>query len=79
MAGAAVLATNRKCLIVAALLAEACMAFPVSRPQGKGLKSLCLGRMRWTNFGALRRIEAAWALITSWLLGLVGHRCRKNG
>src|SRR5207253_2220867 len=69
---AAVLATNRKRLIVAGLLTEACVTFPVLSALQDGFEvfvvaDACGGLTPLGHDMALRRIESAGAQMTSWL------------
>jgi nicotinamidase-related amidase len=68
----AVLGTNRKRLIVAGLLTEACVSFPVLSALKEGFEvfvvgDACGGLTAAGHELALRRMEAAGALVTSWL------------
>jgi nicotinamidase-related amidase len=68
----AVLATRRKRLIVAGLLTEACVSFPVLSALKDGLEvfvagDACGGQSAMGHELALRRMQAAGAQITSWL------------
>lgn len=68
----AVLATNRKRLLVAGLLTEACVSFPVLAALEAGLEvfvvaDACGGLTPDGHHFALRRMEAAGARMTSWL------------
>jgi nicotinamidase-related amidase len=68
----AILATNRKRLIVAGLLTEACVSFPVLSALQNGFEAFVVGDAcgGLTAVGhelALRRMEAAGARVTSWL------------
>jgi nicotinamidase-related amidase len=68
----AVLGTNRKRLIVAGLLTEACVSFPVLSALKEGFEAFvvgdaCGGLTAAGHELALRRMEAAGAQVTSWL------------
>ena len=68
----AILATKRKRLLVAGLLTEACVSFPVLSVLETGLEvfvvaDACGGLTPDGHHLALRRMEAAGARITSWL------------
>lgn len=68
----AVLATNRKRLIVAGLLTEACVSFPVLSALKDGFEvfvvgDACGGLSAAGHELALRRMESAGAHLTSWL------------
>jgi nicotinamidase-related amidase len=68
----AVLGTNRKRLIVAGLLTEACVSFPVLSALKDGFEvfvagDACGGLTAAGHDLALRRMEAAGAQVTSWL------------
>ena len=72
VARAAVLATGRKRLIVAGLLTEACISFPVLSAMNEGCEvflvgDACGGLTPSGHDFALRRMEAAGATLTSWL------------
>ncbi|BAF88118.1 isochorismatase hydrolase [Azorhizobium caulinodans ORS 571] len=71
-AHAAVVATGRKTLIFAGLLAEACISFPVLSALADGYRvfvvaDACGGLTATSHDLALRRLEAAGATLTSWL------------
>lgn len=71
-ARAAVLATKRKRLIVAGLLSEACVSFPVLSALKDGLDvfvvgDACGGLTLMGHELALRRMEAGGAQLTSWV------------
>lgn len=71
-ARSAVLATNRKRLIVAGLLTEACVSFPVLSALKEGFEVFVVGDTcgGLTSAGhelALRRMETAGAQVTSWM------------
>jgi nicotinamidase-related amidase len=71
-ARAAVLATGRKRLIVAGLLTEACVTFPVLSALNEGLEvfvvgDACAGLSVVGHDLALRRMGAAGARVTSWI------------
>jgi nicotinamidase-related amidase len=68
----AVLATGRKTLIVAGLLTEACVSFPVLCALAEGFSvhvasDVCGGLTLASHDAALRRMEQAGAAMTSWL------------
>ena len=68
----AVLATNRKRLLIAGLLTEACVSFPVLSAMEDGFEvyvvsDACGGLTPEGHQFALRRMEAAGARLTSWL------------
>jgi nicotinamidase-related amidase len=68
----AVIAANRKGLIVAGLLTEACVSFPVLSALKDGFNvfvvgDACGGLTPTSHELALRRMEAAGAQMTSWL------------
>ena len=68
----AVLATNRKRLIVAGLLTEACVSFPVLSALREGFEvfvvgDTCGGLTQAGHELALRRMEQAGAQLTSWI------------
>ena len=72
VARAAVLATGRKRLIVAGLLTEACISFPVLSAMDEGFEvfvvgDACGGLTPSGHDFALRRMEQAGATLTSWL------------
>lgn len=69
---AAVVATGRKTLVIAGLLTEACVSFPVLSALAEGYKVLvvadaCGGLTPVSHDAALRRMEQAGAVMTSWL------------
>jgi nicotinamidase-related amidase len=71
-AHSAVLATNRKRLIVAGFLTEACVSFPVLCALNEGFEvfvvgDTCGGLTLAGHELALRRMEAAGAQLTSWI------------
>ncbi|NVN09592.1 MULTISPECIES: hydrolase [Nguyenibacter] len=71
-AKAAVIATGRKILVVAGLLTEACVSFPVLSALAEGYKvhvvaDVCGGLTAASHDAALRRMEQAGAVMTSWL------------
>jgi nicotinamidase-related amidase len=71
-AKAAVVATGRKTLIVAGLLTEACVSFPVLSALAEGfavhvVADACGGLTLASHDAALRRMEQAGAVMTSWL------------
>lgn len=71
-ARAAVSATGRKTLIVAGLLTEACVSFPVLSALADGYRvhvvaDACGGLTAASHDAALRRMEQAGAVMTSWL------------
>lgn len=71
-AKAAVLATGRRRLIIAGLLTEACVSFPALSALAEGYEvfvvaDACGGLTEASHAAALRRMEQAGAVITSWL------------
>ena len=71
-AQAAVVATGRRTLIVGGLLTEACVSFPVLSALVEGYKvhvvsDVCGGLTPASHDAALRRMEQAGAVLTSWL------------
>lgn len=69
---AAVIATGRKCLIVAGLLTEACVSFVTISALSEGFEifvvgDTCGGLTTVSHELALRRMEAAGAQLTSWI------------
>jgi nicotinamidase-related amidase len=71
-ARAAVVATGRKKLIIAGLLTEACVSFPVLSALADGyvvhvVADACGGLTGASHDAALRRMEQAGAVMTSWL------------
>lgn len=71
-AHAAVTATGRKTLVVAGLLTEACVSFPVLSALAEGyavrvVADACGGLTPESHVAALRRLEQAGAVLTSWL------------
>ncbi|UYB53325.1 isochorismatase family protein [Xanthomonas sp. AM6] len=71
-ARAAVVATGRRTLVVAGLLTEACISFPVLSALADGYKvhvvaDACGGLTAASHDAALRRMEQAGAVMTSWL------------
>ena len=71
-ARSAVLATSRKRLLVAGLLTEACVSFPVLSALKEGFDvfvvgDTCGGLTATSHQLALRRMEAAGAQLTSWI------------
>ena len=71
-ARAAILATGGRTLIVAGLLTEACVSFPVLSALAEGyavrvVADACGGLTPASNDAALRRMEQAGAVMTSWL------------
>jgi nicotinamidase-related amidase len=69
---AAVVATGRKTLVVAGLLTEACVSFPVLSALSEGYKvhvvaDACGGLTTASHDAALHRMEQAGAVLTSWL------------
>ncbi|MEX1827367.1 hydrolase [Luteibacter sp. CQ10] len=71
-ARAAVQATGRKTLVVAGLLTEACVTFPVLSALNDGYRvhvvaDACGGLTVASHEAALRRLEQAGAVLTSWL------------
>lgn len=68
----AVVATGRKTLVVAGLLTEACVSFPVLSALADGYRvfvvaDACGGLSVASHEAALRRLEQAGAVLTSWL------------
>lgn len=68
----AVRATGRKTLVVAGLLTEACVSFPVLSALADGYRvfvvtDACGGLTVASHEAALRRLEQAGAVLTSWL------------
>lgn len=71
-AKAAVVATGRRTLVFAGLLTEACVSFPVLSALAEGYKvhvvaDACGGLTAASHDAALRRMEQAGAVMTSWL------------
>jgi hypothetical protein len=71
-AKAAIVATGRETLVFAGLLTEACVSFPVLSALADGYKvyvvaDACGGLTSASHDAALRRLEQAGAIITSWL------------
>ncbi|MDE1918685.1 MAG: hydrolase [Sphingomonadales bacterium] len=71
-ARAAVLATGRKTLVIAGLLTEACVSFPALSALSAGydvriVADACGGLTQDSHQAALRRLEQAGAVMTSWL------------
>ncbi len=71
-AKAAIVATGRKTLVFAGLLTEACVSFPVLSTLADGYKAYvvadaCGGLTPASRDAALRRLEQAGAIMTSWL------------
>jgi nicotinamidase-related amidase len=69
---AAILATGRKTLVIAGLLTEACVSFPVLSALAEGFRvhvvaDACGGLTTASHEAALRRMEQAGATLTSWL------------
>ena len=69
---AAITATGRKTLVFAGLLTEACVSFPVLSALNEGYKvfvvaDACGGLTPVSHEAALRRMEQAGAVMTSWL------------
>src|SRR5580692_5182454 len=68
----AVVATNRRTLLVAGLLTEACVSFPVLSALAEGyavyvVGDACGGLTAVSHELALRRMEASGARMTSWI------------
>lgn len=68
----AVVQTGRRTLVVAGLLTEACVSFPVLSALAEGYRvhvvaDACGGLTRASHEAALRRMEQAGATLTSWL------------
>jgi nicotinamidase-related amidase len=71
-ARSAVLATGRKTLVIAGLLTEACVSFPVLSALADGYRvhvvtDACGGLTPASHEAALRRMEQGGAVLTSWL------------
>lgn len=71
-AKAAIMATGRKTLVIAGLLTEACVSFPVLSALADGFKvhvvvDACGGLTTASHDAALHRMEQAGATLTSWL------------
>lgn len=71
-AKAAVVATGRRTLVIAGLLTEACVSFPVLSALGEGfavrvVADTCGGLTPASHDAAHRRMEQAGAVMTSWL------------
>ena len=71
-ARAAVVAAGRKVLVIAGLLTEACVSFPVLSALSEGYRvhvvaDACGGLTAASHDAALRRLEQAGAIMTSWL------------
>lgn len=71
-AKAAVVATGKRVLIVAGLLTEACVSFPMLAALAEGYRvhvvaDACGGLTTASHDAALRRMEQAGAVMTSWL------------
>ena len=69
---AAVVGTSRKTLVFAGLLTEACVSFPVLSALAEGyavyvVADACGGLTAASHDAALRRMEQAGAVMTSWL------------
>jgi nicotinamidase-related amidase len=69
---AAIEQTGRKTLVIAGLLTEACVSFPVLSALAEGynvhvVADTCGGLTRASHDAALRRMEQAGAILTSWL------------
>jgi nicotinamidase-related amidase len=69
---AAVVGTGRKTLVFAGLLTEACVSFPVLSALAEGyavyvVADACGGLTAGSHDAALRRMEQAGAVMTSWL------------
>jgi nicotinamidase-related amidase len=75
-ARAAVLGTGRRTLVFAGLLTEACVSFPVLSALGETydvrvVADACGGLTPASHYAALRRMEQAGAVMTSWLQWLL--------
>lgn len=71
-AKAAIVATGRRTLVIAGLLTEACVSFPVLSALAEGYKvyvvaDACGGLTTASHDAALRRMEQSGATMTSWL------------
>lgn len=71
-AKAAVVAAGRQTLVIAGLLTEACVSFPVLSALAEGYRvhvvaDACAGLTTASHEAALRRLEQAGAVMTSWL------------
>ncbi len=71
-ARSAIVATGRRTLVVAGLLTEACVSFPVLSAMANGyavyvVADACGGLTQASHDAALRRMEQAGAVMTSWL------------
>jgi nicotinamidase-related amidase len=71
-AKSAVVATQRRTLIVAGLLTEACVSFPVLSALAEGYQvrvvaDACAGLTKGSHWAALQRMQQAGAILTSWL------------
>ena len=71
-AKAAVVATGRRTLIVAGLLTEACVSFPVLSALAEDYRvrvvaDACGGLTQDSHWAALQRMQQAGAVLTSWL------------
>ena len=71
-AKAAVVATGRRTLVVAGLLTEACVSFPVLSAlaedyQVRVVADACGGLTQDSHWAALQRMQQAGAVLTSWL------------
>lgn len=71
-AHAAIVATGRRTLVIAGLLTEACVSFPVLSALADGYRvhvvaDTCAGLTPASHEAALRRMEQAGAVMTSWL------------
>jgi hypothetical protein len=72
----AVVATGRRTLVVAGLLTEACVSFPVLSVLAEGYRMLvvadaCGGLTQDSHWAALQRMQQAGAVLTSWLQELL--------
>jgi nicotinamidase-related amidase len=69
---ASVVATGRRTLVVAGLLTEACVSFPVLSAMAEGYKvfvvvDACGGLTPDSHWAALQRMQQSGAVMTSWL------------
>ena len=66
------MATGRRTLVVAGLLTEACVSFPVLSALAEGYQvrvvaDACGGLTQDSHWAALQRMQQAGAVLTSWL------------
>jgi hypothetical protein len=71
-ARAAVISTGRRTLVVAGMLTESCVSWPVLSALSEGydvrvVADACGGLTRASHEASLRRLEQAGAVMTSWL------------